>query len=163
MFRPACSLPKAAVLIAAGIAASFSVAPTAEAAEMVTVCRISAVSPQAASGKGDFQLSRLLTSSAEGVDPAVDDSIALTRDERGYDLIINWHQKGEHSLRAAGADILGLEFGGLTHLMVAGGRKHVENYLFTLDEGGAGDLLWSGEASLGQDDTSSNFICTKPR
>jgi hypothetical protein len=56
-----------------------------------------------------------------------------------------------------------MELGGLTHLMIADSRKHVEHYLFTLDEAGSGALLWNGEASLGQDDTSSNFGCTKPR
>ena len=48
-----------------------------------------------------------------------------------------------------GADILAMELGGLTHLMVAGSDAHVEHYLFTLDEAGPGDLLWNGEASPG--------------
>ena len=161
MFRAACSLGKAAVFIGAGFAASFLATQTAGAAEMVTVCR-NAAAPSPAAGKVDFQLSRLVTLSTEGVDPVPNDSIALTRDEHGFDLIINWHQKGERSLRAAGADILAMELGGLTHLMVEGSREHVEHYLFTLDEGGSGDLLWNGEASLGQDETS-HFTCAKPR
>ena len=162
MFRAVCLLRKAAVLSGAGIAALFLATQTADAAEMVTVCHITAASSPTSSGKADFQLSRLLTLSAEGADPIARDSIALTRDGRDFDLVINWHQKGEHSLRAAGADILAMELGGLTHLMVADSREHVEHYLFTLDEAGSGDLLWNGEAPLGQDDTS-RFTCTKPR
>jgi hypothetical protein len=139
-----------------------TIAPAA-AAEIMTVCRIHGGESPTASVGGDFRLLGRLAFSTESVDPAATASIALTRDERGFDLIVNWRQENEHSLRAAGADILGMELGSLIHLMVPGDQGRIEHYLFNLDEDGSGDLLWNREASLREDDTSSSFVCTKPR
>lgn len=161
MVRPDRSIAKSALLIVTAASLAFLSAPAA-ATEVVTVCGSHPATVQAPSGSRDFQLSRVLALSAETIDPIGNKSIALVRDERGFDLVINWHQQGEHSLRAGGADILEMDLGSLIHLMVADEQKHVEHYLFSLDEDGAGDLLWNSE-SLREDDAASSFACTKPR
>ena len=161
MVRSDRSLAKTALLTVTATLSAFLSAPAA-ATEIVTICGSQPAIVQAPSGSRDFQLSRVLALSAESTNPIGNTSIALLRDERGFDLVVNWHQQGEHSLRAAGADILGMDLGSLIHLMVADEQKHIEHYLFSLDEDGAGDLLWNSE-SLREDDAPSSFACTKPR
>jgi len=133
----------------------------ASAAETITVCGNHSAGASAQSGKRNFQLSRLVAA-AQPVNSARNDSFALMRDDGGFDLIVNWHEADEHSLRAAGADILGMELGGLIHLMVPADQGKVEHYLFSLDQDGSGGLMRSGEASLGESDTV-RFACSKPR
>src|SRR5712671_5479657 len=89
--------------------------------------------------------------------------IALARDDKGFDVVLNWHDEGEQSLRASGADILDTTLGdNLIHLMVADGAGSLEHFLFSLDDDGAGELLWSG-ASDDSDASTSRSVCTSPR
>jgi hypothetical protein len=88
--------------------------------------------------------------------------IALARDDKGFDVVLNWHDEGERSLRASGADILDMAVGAnLIHLMVAGGDS-LEHFLFSLDDHGAGELLWSS-ASGDTDARTTRSVCTGPR
>ena len=89
--------------------------------------------------------------------------VALARDDKGFDVVLNWHDEGEQSLRASGADILDTTLGdNLIHLMVAGGAGSLEHFLFSLDDDGAGELLWS-RASDDSDAHTSRSVCTGPR
>jgi hypothetical protein len=151
-------IAQATMPIIGGVVSVLFAISQANAAETITVC--SAKGTEAS--KGDLlQLSRLLALPAEVID-AGNDSVALTRDEQGFDLILNWHQQNEHSLRADSVDILGTELGSLIHLMAAR-QGSIEHYLFNLDEEGSGDLLWDAGASQRGKDTSASFACTKPR
>ena len=163
MFAMQRAIANATAPIAAVIVSAFLAISTAAATDTITVCHAKVVHAAVASNGEDFQLSRLLASPAANIDVAGNDSIALTRDDQGFDLVLNWHQQAERSLRAAGTNVLGMELGTLIHLMVASGPERVEQYLFNLDEDGSGDLLWNAGASKGEDDISVKFVCTKPR
>jgi len=162
MFASRHAIAKATMPIIAGMVSAFFVISEATAAEKITVCSAKGAGASQGAGKGFLQLSRLLALPAEDID-AGNDTIALTQDEQGFDLILNWHQQDEHSLRAGGVDILGTALGNLIHVMVAGGQDRIEHYLFNLDEDGSGDLLWDAGASQRQNDSSASFACTKPR
>jgi len=46
--------------------------------------------------------------------------------------------------------------------MVPADQGKIEHYLFSLDQDGSGDLVRSGEASLGESD-AAHFACSKLR
>jgi hypothetical protein len=163
MFATRRAIAKATTPIAAVIVSAFFVISTAAAAETITVCHVKGAEASRPSDTEHLQLSRLLALSVDEIDASGNNSIALTRDERGFDLILNWHQRDEHSLRAAGVDILGMELGSLIHLMVAGSQEPVEQYLFNIDEDGSGDLLWNAGSSQREDEASAKFACAQPR
>jgi hypothetical protein len=144
------------------IATAFAAVPAAAAPEVMTVCGIQQAGLSKPSGNSGFQLSSLSGLSAEGTGSLGTESLALTRDHDDFDIIVNWHQADEHSLRAAGVDVLGMDLGGLVHLMVALSPEHIEHYLFNLDDDGSGDVLLSRGSSLREDDALS-LACTKPR
>ena len=144
------------------VATAFMGTPAAAAPEVMTVCGSHQAELSNSSGNGGFQLSSLSGLSAEGIGSLATESLALTRDHGDFDLILNWHEADEHSLRAAGVDVLGMDLGGLVHLMVAVSPEHIEHYLFTLDDDGSGDVLLSRGSSLREDDPLS-LACTKPR
>ncbi len=135
--------------------------PAAAAPEVMTVCGSHQAELSNASGNSGFQLSSL-SGAADAIGSLGTESLALTRDHGDFDLILNWHQADEHSLRAAGVDVLGMDLGGLVHLMVALSPEHIEHYLFTLDDDGSGDVLLSRGSSL-RDDDALSLACTKPR
>ncbi len=67
--------------------------------------------------------------------------IALWHDESGFDVLMNWGETREHSLRADGAQIIGAApKSDLVHLMVAHADGGFEHFLFNLDENGSGEL-----------------------
>ncbi len=161
MFGIARATLKTAMPILAA-ASLFLMPSVATASEVMTVCTArSAVLPAAASG-GDFQLAHLLAASSAQIKPFAGNAIALTRDENGFDLIVGWRQSGEHSLRAAGVEVMGTDLGGLIDLMVFDASQNVVHYVFSLDANGAGDMLSNDDADLGDQETSS-FGCRNPR
>jgi hypothetical protein len=94
--------------------------------------------------------------------------IALLRDDQGFDLLLNWGEQSQHSLRAEGADILGNEMGGnFVHLVVARTGGHsLEHFLFNLNEQGFGELVWSmSRDGNGQDGgiMTAESVCVRPR
>jgi hypothetical protein len=91
-----------------------------------------------------------------------DDSlIALWRDDKGFDILVNFGKRDQHSLRADGAQILGMAPDNeLVHLMVARGDGGLEHFLFDLDANGAGELLRSSSDNDVPDITA---VCVKPR
>ena len=91
--------------------------------------------------------------------------IALWHDDDGFDVLVNWGETDEHSLRADGAQIIGAAPGSdLVHLMVAYGDGALEHFLFSLDKDGSGELLRSGasDAPGGSTFDSANAVCVKP-
>jgi hypothetical protein len=138
---------------------------TPATAEILTVC---ASSTQSAAAPEPFPSRRLagaiipLGSRVEADDNAV---IALSRDADGFDVLMNWGETDQHSLRADGAQIVGsAPNSGLVHLMVAHGDGGLEHFLFKLDEDGSGRLLRSLAADVlgAPAPGSTNAVCVKP-
>jgi hypothetical protein len=136
---------------------------TPAAAEIVTVCSRLNLAPQPVAQIAPLEkLSQQLAGARLGSVPSVVSQIALARDDKGFDVVLNWHDEGERSLRASGADILDMAVGpDLIHLMVAGVGS-LEHFLFQLDDRGAGELLWSS-ASDDTDARTTRSACTAPR
>jgi len=87
--------------------------------------------------------------------------IALWRDDAGFDVLINWGETNEHSLRAEGAQIIGAAASSeLVHLMVAHAEGELEHFLFNLHEDGSGELIRS--SASGDTDAPANAVCVKP-
>ena len=85
--------------------------------------------------------------------------IALWRDDSGFDVLINWGEPDERSLRADGAQIIGgSPSSDLVHLMVAHAEGDLEHFLFNLGEDGSGELLRSSASG----EPSVPSVCTKP-
>lgn len=132
---------------------------TPASAEILAIC---ANPTQSAAGS---EWSRPLAGSIIPLGGRVDEldkaMIALWRDDAGFDILINWRETNEHSLRADGAQIIGAAPSpGLVHLMVAHAEGELEHFLFSLREDGSGELMRrsaSGEAAA-----SSNAACVKP-
>ena len=106
--------------------------------------------------------------------PALDSSetvlppLALWRDALGFDLLLNWGEPNQRSLRAEGADIIGSELGTeLIHIVVISARTHrLEHFLFNFDEDAAGELIWNvpGESSgESRDVLAKEAACFKPK
>jgi len=133
-------------------------------AEVVTVCdRPELDSTLAAQVAPLAKLSQAFASARLGSATGAAAQIALARDDKGFDLVLNWHDQGERSLRASGADILDMTLGpNLVHLMVSRGAGSPEHFLFSLDDDGAGDLLWSG-ASDDTDARAARSTCNAQR
>jgi len=125
-------------------------------AEIVTVCQAA----ESIASPALFRLSGLAQPERVGL-------LALSRDERGYDILENWGQSNQRSLRADGDDILGLPLSDeLVHLMVEHKGGSLEHFLFSLDEQGAGELLRTAEGdalSAEAGGVSSKATCTRPR
>jgi len=94
-------------------------------------------------------------------DPLAMASLALVRDAKGFDVVMNWGEENQASLRAQGADISGTELGpDFIHLIVFRAGEHgLEHFLFTLDDK-AGELIWDGPGNA--EDSGSNIACIKP-
>lgn len=85
--------------------------------------------------------------------------IALWRDDAGFDVLINWGETNERSLRADGAQIIGgAPSSDLVHLMVAHAEGGLEHFLFNLNEDGSGELMRSSASG----DPAAPSVCTKP-
>ena len=135
---------------------------TPAVADVLTVCSRANVAPLPTTQMAPFaKLSQTLSDARIGTGAV--SRVALVRDDKGFDVVLNWHDEGERSLRASGADIFDMALGdNLIHLMVAGGAEGLEHFLFSLDEDGAGELLWS-RSTDNSDAPTSRSSCTTPR
>ena len=87
--------------------------------------------------------------------------IALARDADGYDIILNWSEDNQRSLRQAGAQIFGMELGSdLVHLIVSRNPESLEHFVFHLNAKEHGELLWSGEATPIDEARTFTSVCT---
>jgi hypothetical protein len=144
-------------------ATAFQVTPAF--AEVVTVCG----TPSHASTQAGRIMPPVLASPLQRLgaqdEAEIDHLLALWRDDEGFDILLQWGESGQHSLRQQGADIIGasptLDF---IHLVV-GRAGQLEHFLFSLDEQGSGELLRSGaEEDVGEASAvSSNAICVRPK
>lgn len=132
----------------------FALSPRLASAEVLAVCGASAGYSQAA-----------ITTGSVHPDSAVTMPLALWRDAKGFDLLVNWGQNNQQSLRAAGADIVGNELGSqLIHLVVIRPDSHgLEHFLFSFENGSAGELIWnaSSETPAADELTSYETACIK--
>ena len=137
---------------------------TPAVADVLTVCSRPNLSPLPAAQIAPLaKLSQALADARLGSAAGAVSQIALARDDKGFDVVLNWHGEGEQSLRASGADIFDTALGAnLIHLMVSSGAGSLEHFLFSLDDDGAGELLWS-RASDDSDASPSRSVCTSPR
>jgi hypothetical protein len=90
--------------------------------------------------------------------------IALWQDDNGFDIVVNWGESNQHSLRADGAQIIGMAPSSeLVHLMVAHSDGGLEHFLFHLDVNGSGELVRSLASDVpASAPVSSNAVCVKP-
>lgn len=135
---------------------------TPASAELVTVCASSTQS-EARESLPSSRLAAIIP--LGGQSRADEDSlIALTRDETGFDLIVNWGESSEHSLRAEGAEIVGAAPDAeLVDLMVAHHNGTLEHFLFNLDENGSGELLRISASEFPSASNDSDSVCVRPR
>ncbi len=134
---------------------------TPASAEILTVC----ANPTQSAAGSEWLPSRRLADAIIPLSGRVDQSnaemIALWRDDSGFDLLINWGETKQHSLRADGAQIIGAASSSeLVHLMVAHVEGELEHFLFSLREDGSGELMRSSAA--GDADAPANAVCMKP-
>src|SRR5258706_15215793 len=151
-------------VLAVFVTAFVTVFVTPAVAEVVTICSRPNFAPLSATQMAPLaKLSQVFADARLGSTTGAVAQVALARDDKGFDVVLNWHGEGEQSLRASGADILDTSLGAnLVHLMVAGGSGSLEHFLFSLDDDGAGELLWS-RASDDSDAHTSRSVCTGPR
>ncbi|HMI98079.1 MAG TPA: hypothetical protein VK479_16340 [Micropepsaceae bacterium] len=137
---------------------------TPAVADILTVCSRPDLTPLSATQMAPLaKLSQAFADARLGSATGAASQVALARDDKGFDVVLNWHGEGEQSLRASGADIFDMALGdNLIHLMIAGGAGGLEHFLFSLDDDGAGELLWS-RASDDADAHTSRSVCTSPR
>lgn len=137
---------------------------TPAAAQILTVCANSAQS----SADPDRFSPRPLADAIiplGGLANTDDDAlIALWHDDGGFDILVNWGESDQHSLRADGAQIIGMAPSSeLVHLMVAHSDGGLEHFLFNLDSNGAGELVRSLAGDVPDSaPVSSNAVCAKP-
>ena len=91
--------------------------------------------------------------------------LALWRDAKGFDVVLNWGLKDQHSLRAEGADIMANELGAqLIHLLVVRvGTKSLEHFVFSLDDDAGGELIWDASGDPPESDNELVTACLKPK
>jgi len=91
--------------------------------------------------------------------------LALWHDAKGFDVVLNWGLKDQHSLRAEGADIMANELGTeLIHLLVARpGTKNLEHFVFSLNDDAAGELIWDASSDAPESDNELVTACFKPK
>ena len=133
---------------------------TPAAAEILAVC---ANSTQSSAASANLGWSSPLAGAVIPLGGRLDESnsamIALWRDDAGFDVLINWGESSEHSLRADGAQIIGASPNSeLVHLMVAHAEGDLEHFLFNLHEDGSGELMRSTTSG----DPAAPSVCTKP-
>ncbi len=106
-----------------------------------------------------------------GITPASSGDVAqlaLVRDASGFDIVLNWGDPSQHSLRAEGADILGDQLdGNFFHLLVARPQGlGLEHFLFNLEDLGPGELVWSAADSANNSEPEAVTLasaCVKPK
>ncbi len=124
----------------------FLLVANSASAEILFVCGGAAEADAAFSGSSEFSRlmapTRVSTTSGTGF---IEGQIALSQDEIGYDLVLNWGEANARSLRKAGASITGTGFGtSFVHLVVARSETApLEHFIFREDRNRLGELVWA--------------------
>ncbi len=145
------------------IAALLVTIATPATAEILAVC--GKINRQAAAHGAVTILSSAQT--GEDAASAPQAQLALVRDGQGFDLLLNWGDSNQRSLRAEGADIVGNELGAdLVHLVVARAKAHrMEHFLFSLRDYGFGELVWTAASDAKSDASeivTAESVCVRP-
>jgi hypothetical protein len=131
-----------------------ALSPAAVKAEVVAVCGTSVGYSHAA-----------ISTAALEPETAGAMPLALWRDAKGFDLLLNWGERDQHSLRAEGADIVGNELGSeLIHLVVIRAGSHgLEHFLFSFENDSPGELIWNapGDAAGAGELISHETTCLR--
>jgi hypothetical protein len=137
---------------------------TPASAEILTVCANSTQSSAGPEPRPVRRLADAIIPLGGRSDEESEAMVALWRDDSGFDILMNWGETDQHSLRADGAQIIGTAPSAeVVHLMVAHDGA-LEHFLFSLDEDGAGELLRSAASdAAGASAFGSNAVCVKPR
>ena len=138
------------------VAFSLTAAPPT-AAEVIAAC--GHLAPQQAErtpGAASLRTTQLLLS--EQAETALKTPIALWRDAAGFDILLNWGEQSQRSLRAEGAQIIGNEASaGAVHLIVARSETpSMEHFLFSFPDSRPGELVCS--AAKDANDENSGVV-----
>ena len=126
-------------------------------AEVLFVCgnpnASKSASPRVEHALRDFELQPVSAMPRPEMDG---DQIALLKGEDGFDLLINWNQAEEFSVREMGASVVANAFGtDFVHLLVAySDEAAVEHFIFAAEPGGFGTMMWT--QGLAGEGTSAN-------
>ena len=97
------------------------------------------------------------------------DQIALWKGEDGFDLLINWNQAEEFSLKKSGANVVANAFGvDFVHLLVAYPEQPaIEHFIFAAEPDGFGNLIWTrgpadDETQANSASLQSSAMCVTP-
>jgi|SRR5262245_44944290 len=134
-------------------------------AEVLAICEPQEMANPASYGTAAV-LNTIAPTNPKGA--AVRSDLALWQDAKGFDVLLNWGEQGQLSLRAQGAEIMGDALGDdFIHLVVArAGAKSLEHFLFSWDEHAAGELIWTASndsGGNGDDVVSYQMSCIKPK
>ena len=138
---------------------------TPASAQLLTVCATNGQSSAAPNGLASRSVADVLIPLRRVAKADEATLIALVEEDDDFDILVNWGKGDQHSLRADGAQILGMANGPeLVHLMVSHGDGGLEHFLFSLDANGSGELLRSAAGDVpGSAPEPSNAVCVKPR
>ena len=145
------------------IVALFLATVTPAAADVIAACgNLASQQADRFQGTRGFRPTQLLQQDSTPRTP-----IALWRDAAGFDVLLNWGEQNQRSLRAEGAEIFGNEAGGSVHLIVARSETpSLEHFLFSFPDLNPGQLVWSA-AKDANDETTGLLtlvsVCVKAK
>ena len=152
------SSPLVTAMVTAIVTVGASISMPA-AAQVLTVCAISAQSSATPERFSPRRLADSIIPLSGHADARDESLVALWKDDSGFDILVNWGKSSQHSLRADGAEILGMAPDPeLVHLIVAHSDGGLEHFLFSLDANGSGELV----RSASDDGPDTNAVCVKP-
>lgn len=149
-----------------GLIVAFSLAAaTPAAAEVIAACgHLASQQAERTHGAAGLRATQLLLS--EQPETAPKTPIALWRDGAGFDVLLNWGEQNQRSLRAEGAQIIGNEAGAV-HLIVA--RREtpsLEHFLFSFPDSRPGELVWSAAKDANDENSgvlTLESVCAKTK
>lgn len=151
-----------------GLIVAFSLAAsTPAAAEVIAACgHLAAQQAERAQGAASLRATQLMLSEQPGAAPKT--PIALWRDAAGFDILLNWSEQNQRSLRAEGAQIIGNEAGAASvHLMVARSETpSMEHFLFSFPDSRPGELVWSAATDANDENSGVlmlEAVCVKAK
>ena len=147
------------------IVAFFLAAATPAGAEVIAACgHLASQQAERTLDAASLRATQLLLS--EQPEAAPKTPIALWRDTTGFDILLNWGEQNQRSLRAEGAQIIGNEAGaGSVHLIVARGETpSLEHFLFSFPDSRPGELVWSAAKDVNDENSgvlTLESVCVK--
>ena len=151
-----------------GLIVAFSLAAvTPAAAEVIAACgHLASQQAERTPDAAGLRATQLLLS--ELPQPAPKTPIALWRDSTGFDVLLNWGELNQRSLRAEGAEIIGNEVGaGSVHLIIARSETpSLEHFFFSVPDLRPGELVWSAAKDANDENSAVltlEAVCVKAK